>query len=198
MRPAIPFLLVVGILLGPVYYAYCLLFSGKSVQTVNMTERASRWVTPDGSILRFANGMAYRPIALTLRPDMNRIAFRVKFTFAEPRSARTAPELQLRYQATLVQLDHTVLERPMILSVKRAGTQTIDVGPLEISYPAEYLFLLEEAGDPDLAPVVSLELIEKIETPVMSIVWTGLVLLVIAAILTIRDAYQGVRRSRSH
>ncbi len=196
MRPAILFLLIVGILLGPVYYAYCLLFSGKSVQTVDMTERASRWVTPDGSILRFANGMAYRPVALALRPDMNRIAFRLNFTFADPGSARSVPEL--RYQATLVQLDHTVLERPVLLSVKRAGTQTVDIGPLEIPYPAEYLFLLEEAGEPDLAPAVSLELIEKIETPIRSIVWAGLVLLVVAAILTLRDAYRGVWRSRSN
>lgn len=195
MRPAIPLLLVVGILLGPVYYAYCLLFSGETTQTIEMTERASRWVTGDGTILRFANGQAYKPLALALSPDMNRVVLRLNFTFPQSSSARSAIEIQ--YQATLVQLDHTVLERPMLLRVARAGTQTRDIGPLEIPYPAEYLFLLEEAGEPELVPALSLELIEHIETPIRSIVWTGLALLMIAAFIALRDAVRAVRSRRS-
>lgn len=195
MRPAIPFLLVLGILLGPVYYAYCLLFSGETTQTIDMTERASRWVTPDGSILRFSKGLAYKPVVLALNPDMNRIALRLNFTFADGNNALTPVELQ--YQATLVQLDHTVLERPMLLRVTRAGTQTTDIGPLEIPYPAEYLFLLEQAGEPKLVPTLSLELVEKIETPVRPIVWSGLALLIIAAIIAIRDAVRAVRSGHS-
>ncbi len=195
MRPAIPLLLIVGILLGPVYYAYCLLFSGETTQTIEMTERASRWVTRDGTILRFANGQAYKPLALALSPDMNRVVLRLNFTFPQSSSARSAIEIQ--YQATLVQLDHTVLERPMVLRVVRAGTQTRDIGPLEIPYPAEYLFLLEEAGEPELVPALSLELIEHIETPVRSIVWTGLGLLMIAAFIALRDTVRAVRSRRS-
>lgn len=194
MRPAIPILLVVGILLGPVYYAYCLLFSGQVTQTIEMTERASRWVTADGSILRFANGLAYKPVTLTLRPDMNRVALRLSFAFADGSTKRSPVELQ--YQATLVQLDHTVLERPLLLRVTRAGTQSTDIGPLDIPYPAEYLFLLGETGKPDLVPVLSLEVIEKIETPVRSYVWTGLALLIIAAIIAIHDAVQAMRLRR--
>jgi hypothetical protein len=196
MRPAIPILLVVGILLGPVYYAYCLLLSGQKIQTIEMTERASRWVTPDGSILRFTNGLAYKPVALALRPDMNRVALRLNFTFSGG-STKGSP-IELHYQATLVQLDHTVLERPLFLRVTRAGTQSTDIGPLEIPYPAEYLFLLEEAGNPELVPVLSLEVIEKIETPVRAFVWTGLALLIIAAIIAMRDAVRAMRLRRRH
>ena len=196
MRPTISLLLVVGILLGPVYYAYCLLFSGNTTQTIEMTERASRWVTADGIILRFANGQAYEPVALALSPDMNRVVLRLSFTFAD--GGATKSPLELQYQATLVQLDHTVLERPMLLRIARAGTQTQDIGPLEIPYPAEYLFLLEEAGEPELVPALSLELIENIETPVRSIVWTGLGLLMIAAFIALRDAVRAVRSGRSH
>jgi hypothetical protein len=195
MRPAIPLLLVVGILLGPVYYAYCLLFSGETTQTIEMTERASRWVTGDGTILRFANGQAYKPLALALSPDMNRVVLRLNFTFPQSSSARSA--IEIRYQATLVQLDHTVLERPMLLRVARAGTQTRDIGPLEIPYPAEYLFLLEEAGEPELVPALSLELIQHIDTPIRSIVWTGLGLLMIAAFIALRDTVRAVRSRRS-
>jgi hypothetical protein len=195
MRPAIPILLVAGILLGPVYYAYCLLFSGKTIQSIDMTERASRWITSDGSILRFSNGLAYKPVALALSPDMNRVALRLNFTFADGNNERTPVEL--RYQATLVQLDHTVLERPMLLRVTRGGTRTMDIGPLEIPYPAEYLFLLEEAGARNVVPALSLEVVEKVETPERPIVWGGLVLLIIAAIIALRDAVLAVRSGRS-
>lgn len=125
---------------------------------------------------------------------MNRIALRLNFTFADGNNALTPVELQ--YQATLVQLDHTVLERPMLLRVTRAGTQTTDIGPLVIPYPAEYLFLLEQAGEPELVPTVSLELVENIETPVRPIVWSGLALLIIAAIIAVRDAVRAVRSAR--
>ena len=194
MRPAVPLLLVLGILLGPVYYAYCLLISGQTTQTIEMSERASRWVTEDGTILRFANGLAYKPVALALSPDMNRIALRLNFTFTDGNTAQIPTDL--RYQATLVQLDHTVLERPMQLHATHAGTQKVDIGPLEIPYPAEYLFLLEEIGEPKLIPAVSLEVVKKIETPVRSIVWGGLALLIIAAIIAIRDTVRAIRSRR--
>ncbi len=195
MRPTIALLLVFGLLLGPVYYGYCLLFSGRAMQTIEMTERASRWVTADGSILRFSNGLAYKPVALTLTPDMNRVALRLHFTITDGNNARTP--IELRYQATLVQLDHTVLERPMLLRVTRARTQTMDIGPLEITYPAEYLFLLEEAGKPEIVPALSLELIERVDTPVRPVVWTGLALLIIAAIISVHDAARAVQSGRS-
>ena len=196
MRPAIPFLLILGFLLGPVYYGYCLLFSGRASQTIDLTERASRWVTADGIILRFANGQAYKPVALALNPDMNRLVLRLTFAFPGDSSARSATELH--YQATLLQLDHAVLERPISMRVTPPGTQTMDIGPLEIPYPAEYLFLLEEAGSPEVVPAISLELIERIETPVREVVWAGLALLVIAAVIALRDAILVVRSSRRH
>lgn len=195
MRPAIAFLLVLGLLLGPGYYGYCLLLSGESTKTIDMTERASRWVTADGTILRFANGQAYKPVALSLSPDMNRVMFRLHFNFPESSTVHDAIELQ--YQATLIQLDHTVLERPMQLRVTKAGAQKMDIGPLEIPYPAEYLFLLEEAGNPELVPIVKLELIEKVETPVRAVIWAGLALLIIAALIALRDSVQALRAGRS-
>ncbi len=161
-----------------------------------MTERASRWVTTDGTILRFASGQAYKPVALSLSPDMNRVVFRLHFNFPESSSVRDAVELH--FQATLIQLDHTVLERPIQLRVTKAGTQKMDIGPLEIPYPAEYLFLLEESGNPELIPILKLELIEKVETPVRAVVWAGMALLIIAVLIVLRDAMQAMRSGRSH
>lgn len=193
MRPAIALLLMVGLLLGPGYYAYCLYLSGRTSQTVEMTERASRWVTPDGSILRFADGVAYKPVVLTLTPDMNRVALRLRFSFAE-KTADT--ETERRYQASLSQFDHTILQRPITLDASRSGAQTVTVGPMEIPYPADYLFVLEETGENQTVPAVSLELVEKVETPNRTVVWTGMVLLIVAALVTVLDLFMAARGRR--
>ena len=196
MRPGIAFLLVMGILMGPVYYAYCLLFSGRTAQTIEMTERATRWVTADGSILRFANGMAYKPVSLALSPEMNRVTLRLDFSFAD--ELETATPVELRYQASLAQLDHTILERPIVIEAKPSATQSVDIGPMQIPYPAEYLFVLEEIGNATVTPTLSLELVENVETPARSIIWTGMALLIVALILALQDTIRVARKRRSH
>ncbi|KPK34339.1 MAG: hypothetical protein AMJ66_03985 [Betaproteobacteria bacterium SG8_40] len=195
MRPTVALLLMVGLLLGPGYYAYCLYLSGRTSQTVEMTERASRWVTPDGSILRFADGVAYKPVVLTLTPGMNRVALRLHFSFGDKTIGRENETVR-RYQASLAQFDHTILERPITLDARRPGTQSVDVGPMEIPYPADYLFVLEETGDVQSAPTVSLEVMENVETPNRTVVWTGMVLLIVAAIVTVRDLVVTARGRR--
>jgi len=190
----IALLLMVGLLLGPVYYAYCLFFSGHTAQTIEMTERASRWVTPDGSILRFANGLAYKPLTVPLTPEMNRVTLRLHFSFDE--NVNTESGTALRYQASLAQLDHTILERPVIIHARRSAAQSVDIGPMEIPYPAEYLFVLEEIGGAGLVPQVSLDVVEKVEAPVRPVIWTGMALLVVAAMVAVRDAVVAARRYR--
>lgn len=194
MRPAIALLLMVGLLIGPGYYAYCLFLSGRTSQTIEMTERASRWVTPDGSILRFADGVAYKPVVLALTPEMNRVALRLRFSFGDDANTRAGTELQ--YQASLAQFDHTILERPIIVDARRSGTQTVDVGPMEIPYPADYLFVLEEIGDMSTVPSISLDVVGNVEVPNRTIMWTGLVLLIVAALVTVRDLVMAARDRR--
>lgn len=194
MRPMIALLLVVGLLLGPVYYAYCLFFSGRTAQTIEMTERASRWITPDGSILRFANGVAYKPVALALTPEMNRVTLRLQFSSGD--SADAQLKTALRYQASLTQLDHIILERPITVHAERSATQSFDIGPMEIPYPAEYLFLLEQIDDATAVPQLSLDVVEKVEAPARTIIWTGMVLLLVAAMVTVRDVVVATRNFR--
>ncbi len=181
MRPTVVLLLVLGIILGPVYYAYCIYLSGESAQKIPMTERAQRWELPDGTIVRFPTGLGYKPVVLDLRPEMNLVTLKVNFEF--PEGTGTGSPVELQYQATLVQFGHTILERPIILRVTRSGTQSIDLGPFEISYPGPYIVLLEEAGKRPLTPLVSLDVIEKIEKPVMPLAWAGIVLLIVALTL---------------
>ena len=69
-RPAL-ILLVLGLLLGPGYYAYCEYLSGEEVARHELRERADRWTLPDGSIQRFSGHLAYQPVILELTPQRN-------------------------------------------------------------------------------------------------------------------------------
>ena len=185
MRPTVILLLVLGVFLGPAYYAYCLLVSGHSARTIAMTDRASRWTMADGSILRFSNGLAYKPVTLLLTPEMNSVTLRLKFDFEKNTAA--SPTGTLKYEASLAESDQTVLERPIEFDAADSGTQTVDIGPLQVPYAADYMFLLVEIGQVGVSAKVDLEVIEKMQTPVMSIVWTGMGLLIAALIFSLRD-----------
>ena len=76
-----PMLLMVGLLLGPGYYIVAKYLSGEPGRTFTLTERAARWTLADGTILHFTRGQAYRPVAIDLDPNMNRIGFELKFEF---------------------------------------------------------------------------------------------------------------------
>ena len=192
MRPTVVLLLVLGVILGPAYYAYCVLVSGHSARTFAMTDRASRWTTADGSILRFPNGLAYKPVTLLLTPDMNSVTLRLKFDFDQ--NAATLPTGTLKYDASLADSDQTVLDRSILIRAAASGNQTVDIGPLQVPYAADYMFLLVETGDVATPPGVDLEVIEKVQTPLMSIVWTGMGLLVAALIFSLRDVIRTATR----
>ena len=192
MRPTVVLLLVLGVLLGPAYYAYCLLISGDTTRTIAMTERASRWTMADGSILRFSNGLAYKPVTLLLTPEMNSVMFRLEFDFDQ--NAAAPPNGALKYEASLAESDQTVLERPIQLEAANSGTQTVDIGPVEVPYAADYMFLLVEVGDIATPAKVNLEVIEKMQSPVMSIVWAGMGLLIAALIVSLRDVIRTATR----
>ncbi|MGH8679854.1 MAG: hypothetical protein ACREUQ_16105 [Burkholderiales bacterium] len=192
MRPTVALLLVLGIILGPVYYAYCIYLSGKTAQTIPMTERGRRWVLPDGEIVRFSSGLGYKPVVLELRPVLNMVALRINFEFPEGSGSSGTAELQ--YQATLVQFGHTNLERPILLRITRRGTQTVDLGPFEIYYPGAYVFLLEEAGKRTVTPVVTLEVVQKIEKPNMPVAWTGIALLIVGLVLQLHALWLSHKR----
>jgi hypothetical protein len=184
--------MVLGIILGPVYYGYCLHFSGRTGDTFTLSDRAERWVSPDGTILRFKGGLGYKPLTLALAPEMNRVALRLRFEL--PGSTQAQPAQELQYQATLLEGEHTVLERPIRFALAPGGAHAVDIGPLEIPYAAGYLFVLEEAGRLAATPGVSLSIVEKIEAPNMPVVWTGLVLLIVAFVIQLHALWSAHAR----
>lgn len=192
VRPAILILMLLGILLGPAYYAYCVLFSGQVAQTIGFSERASRWTTADGSILRFTNGLAYKPVSLFLSPGMNAVVLRMHFDFDEYAIQESAGEL--KYQMYLSESDHTILERVASIAPARAGTQTVDFGPLEIPYAGDYEFVLSEVGERANAPGLTMDVIEKARVPIMNVVWVGMGMMIVALIISVRDLIRAAIR----
>ena len=183
MRPQVLLLLVLGLLIGPGYFAFCAYLSGRPGQTSALTERGNRWTMPDGSILRLRGGMAYKPVPLELTPEAN--GYRLRFSFNVTQS--DASDATNEYQVSLLQGDTGIAER----SVKVKGRGKVDVAldPLQIFYPGGYVLVLEEVGTPPLAVSgVSLQVDTSVEKPKMWIAWSGLALLVLGVGVLLYDA----------
>lgn len=186
-------LLMLGIILGPLYYAYGVYASGNIAETFSMVDRAERWTAPDGTILRFRGGLGFRPQPLNLTPEMNEVKLRLRFAIPKEAVGNLG---DMRYQATLLEYDHTILERSFVLNFGRNGKANADVGPLEISYQGAYIFLLEEVGAAPISPEITLEVIQEVRRPLMPLVWGGLGLLVLALLLALYDLVSAVRKQR--
>ena len=191
MKPQALLLLVLGLLIGPGYFAFCEHVSGRPGQTYALTERGNRWTMPDGSILRLRGGMAYKPLPLELTPDSNGYRLRFSFNVTQTDASDAANE----YQVSLLQADTGIAER----SIKVKGRGKVDVAPdpLQIFYPGGYTLVLEEVGTPPLAVSgVSLQIDTGVEKPKMWIAWSGLALLVLGVGVLLRDAIVQARKRR--
>ena len=187
MKNTAPLLIVIGLLLGPAYFYFCEILSGKVAATHALTERANRWELPDGAILRVKSGLAFKPVILDLNPEMNR--YRLRFSFEVIRRDATAAATQNSYQVSLLQGDTTVLERSF--EIKDTGEISRTLESFEVFYPASYVMLLEESGAPSLnVASVKFELLNRVEKPTMWLVWSGLVMLGFGTMLVLRDMLQ--------
>ena len=182
MKPPTVLLFVLGTIFGPVYFAYCEYLSGETAEMHTLTERADRWELPDGAILRFRGGRGYRPIALELTPELN--LYRFRFTFDTARPESPSKEAGNDYQVSLLQGDISIFQRSFRVSPKG----TVELEPMVIPYGGGYVLLLEEAGSPQLQVAsVKLEVRAKVEKVRLWLVWSGLAMLGLGAVIVIRD-----------
>jgi len=182
---------VLGLLIGPGYYAFCEHVSGRSGQSFALTERGNRWTLPDGSVLRLRGGQAYKPLPLELTPEQNNYRLRFTFNVTQPDSSGATNE----YQVSLMQGDSAVAERS--IKVKGRGNVSVALEPLQIYYPGSYLLVLEEVGTPPLAVSgVGLQVDTGVEKPKMWVAWSGLVLLVFGIGMVLRDVVAQARKRR--
>ena len=191
MKPQALLSLVLGLLIGPGYFAFCEHVSGRPGQTYALTERGDRWTMPDGSILRLRGGMAYKPVRLELTPESN--AYRLRFSFNVTQA--DASEATNEYQVRLLQGDTGIAERS--IKVKGRGKVDVALDPLQIFYPGGYVLVLEEVGAPPLAVSgVSLQVDTGVEKPKMWVAWSGLALLVLGVGILLYDAIKQARKRR--
>jgi hypothetical protein len=173
---------VLGLLIGPGYYAFCEHVSGRPGQNYAFTERGNRWPLPDGSILRLRGGQAYKPLPLELTPESN--GYRLRFSFNVTQADADAVN---NYQVSLLQGDTGVAERT--IQIRGRGNVAVVLDPLQIFHPGGYTLVLEEVGTPALTVSgVGLQIDTGVEKPRMWIAWSGLVLLVFGVGILVRDA----------
>lgn len=186
-------LLALGLMLGPVYlYMTTRIVGGEAGPSVTLTERAQRWTLPDGSILRFARGSAYKPVEVQLDPQMNPIGLQLVFDGPPEGSAGTqGPD---DYQATLMQADQPIVQRPVRVTLAPGGKQTIDAGTIEVYYPGAYIFVLEAPATPHVMPTqVTLNVRQHVQTPLMPLVWLGFAMIAVAAAFYLERWLRGMR-----
>ena len=189
MKPQALLMIVLGLLIGPGYYAFCEYVSGRPGQNYALTERGNRWPLPDGSILRLRGGLAYKPLPLELTPESN--DYRLRFSFNVTQA--NATDATNHYQVSLLQGDTGGAERS--IQVKGRGHVTVALDPLQIFYPGSYLLVLEEVGTAPLTVSgVSLQIDTGVEKPKVWIAWSGLVLLVFGVGILVRDAIVQARK----
>lgn len=182
-RPA-PLLIVVGLMLGPGYYYFSEFLSGGAVETHQLTERNSRWVLPDGAILRLKSGLAYKPVTLDMEPNSNR--YRLRFTFDMMPRDSIPSGVHNNYQVSVLQGDLAVFEHS--LEISGSGAEKVATPSFEVVYPGSYVLLLEEVGTPPLGVSgVKLEVMAKSEKPRMWLALCGLVLLGVGILVILRD-----------
>jgi hypothetical protein len=191
VKPQAVLLIVLGLLIGPGYYVFCEHISGRPGQNHMLTERGNRWALPDGSILRFRGGKAYKPLPVELTPESN--DYRLRFSFNVAQTDPVAADGTNEYQVSLLQGDSGGTHRS--IQVRGRGNITVALDPLEIFFPGSYVLVLEEVGTPPLTVSgVSVRIDTGVEKPTMWIAWSGVVLLVFGAGILVRDAILQARK----
>ena len=128
MRGPAALLILLGVLFGPAYWLFWERLSGSEGPSFELTEHGQRWTLPDGTILHFAKGQAYRPVAVALDPDMNRIGIRLSFESDGGTSGVPGAD---DYELTLLQGDQPILRRSLRITGKPGSSVTADAGTFD-------------------------------------------------------------------
>jgi hypothetical protein len=187
-RPAL-LLVVLGLVLGPLYYGWCEYGSGQETARFELTERAARWTLPDGSIQRFGGHLTYRPVMIEVTPEHNDVRLRLMFHAAPGATAG-----ENRYLATLFDGDQPRLQRELAVSLSGGATRTVTLTAFPVYTPAEHLFVLEETAPPATEVAsVTLTVMQDVERLVAQLAWGGVAMLMAGLGLL---AYAAVARGR--
>jgi hypothetical protein len=178
-----------GLVIGPGYFVYCKLFSGKPVGTYTVAAMGSTWVLPYGITISDGHNAAFKPFAVTLDPEMEPLTF-LLHAHAVPDSSMGNTGMSLRnyYEASLYLEGQLVQRAPVYLSAsKKEGASfariatNIDFSPL--SRGGEYYFVLSEKTKPQLdLNGVEVEIRRNALPVAWPVLWLGIAIFLVSAI----------------
>jgi hypothetical protein len=175
------FFIIVGLLLGPGYYAFCRYFSGQDSATIELKERSDRFVLLDGSIQRFRSGLGFRPAPLELHPERNEI--RLSLRFQLPAGAAPADATN-RYLLTVLDGDYPIVQRELSVPAKPDSNPTVVLPAFATRSPLDHLLILEELGKPGLpGDRVIVTVRENVAPLIATYLWSGVTMLLVGGVL---------------
>lgn len=174
-------LVLLGLLLGPGYYAWSAFFSGGKVAAYKLGEKGTRWTLPSGDVMRFSMANAYEPVELALEPQMNTVGLVLVFEVVG--DVRVEPVRGNAYRALLLADGAPMVQKQV--SIRRGSNPGPDqrwselAATFEVPHAGKYVFVLEETAPPELPLAgVTLEVRRNVVRPMMQLVWAGVALLV--------------------
>jgi hypothetical protein len=174
-------LILVGLMLGPGYYAWAAFFSGGKVAEHRLGEKGARWTLPSGDVMRFSNANAFKPVELELDPAMNTVGLALVFEVVG--DVRVEPVRANAYQALLLGQGAPLVEKQVAIS--RGANPGPDqlwselVATVDVPSAGTYTFVLAETKPPELPLTgISLQVRRNVVRARMEVVWSGVALLV--------------------
>jgi len=114
-------------------------------------------------------------VEVQLAPEMNPVGLQLVF---EAASGARQGEGADDYQATLLQADQAILQRPVQVLLQPGEKKTINAGTLDVYYPGAYLFVLEAPAAPHVPlSQVILNVRQHMQVPLMPLVWLGVAMI---------------------
>jgi hypothetical protein len=192
-KPALA-LIVVGLLLGPLYNLYCERLSGRLAASFDLSERAASWTLPGGAVRTFEGGaQAYRPLVLTLSPDMNRI--RLKLKIAAEHATPGTPVARSPHRAEVLEGTRAIFKRSLPIMLLPGEQYELTIGAFEVELPGEYVFLLSEESVPRVTvSKVTLDVYERYVRPLPPILWLGRTALLVGVVWLLVTLWRGHRQ----
>ncbi len=174
-------LILVGLMLGPGYYAWAAFFSGGKVAEHRLGEKGARWTLPSGDVMRFSSANAFKPVELELDPAMNTVGLALVFEVVG--DVRVEPVRGNAYQALLLAAGAPLVEKQVAIS--RGANPGPDqlwselVATIDVPSAGTYTFVLAETKPPELPLTgISLQVRRNVVRARMEVVWSGVALLV--------------------
>jgi len=170
----------IGLLTGPLYQAYCVFLSGKTIDAFTLKETRARWQLDDGSIFRITQGVSYQPQLIALTPQQSPVT--INITCSE-RSCPRSQNLHAIFSDGEIALANSRIQ----LDGQIIGLRRSTVGPINIPYPGHFQFVLETKSPSSLSSW-DVTIKKNVTAPNQLVLWVGYILLCASPVLQLKRA----------